>query len=279
VQSGLPSCATTLTTSQAPSWTPATYAPNVPSTPVLRFSWTGAGGHVTASLPARSGNVGRHDALTFRAALDESSGAADLVVTVSDRKGRSASVPVSEVSDALTRFPGTASPLAKTWLRTVRVPTSALRGVDLNAVREVRIAGAGEKGGVYLADLAFTGSAEGRAEIGGLPRVSVQGLTVPEGDGPGVATMTLTLSERGRTAVRVSVQSIATGAAPVIEQVAREVVIPAGARTATVRIPLAGNATVASAAQSYQVVASSPVNAITGDGFARLVVTDDDPAA
>ncbi|WP_264159759.1 hypothetical protein [Actinomadura montaniterrae] len=43
-------------------------------------------------------------------------------------------------------------------------------------------------------------------------------------------------------------------------------------------MPLAGDTAVAAAAQSYQVVASAPENAEIGDGFARLVVTDDDAA-
>jgi hypothetical protein len=277
--SGLPSCATALTTSQAPSWTPATYAPNVASTPVLRFTWTGPTGQVRAALPNGVGNVRDYDALTFRAALDESSPAADLTVTVVDDKGRSAGVRVSAVSDALTRFPGAVSPLPKTWLRTVRVPTDSLKGVDLRNVREVRIAGAGDSGGVYLADLAFTTMDDGRARLSALPQVSVESLTVPEGDGAGTAAMTLTLSRPADAPVTVNVQSIANGSAPVIEQVARQVVIPRGAKSATFQIPVLGNATATTAAQSYQVVASSPTNAVIGNGFARLVVADDDAAA
>lgn len=276
LQSGLPSCATTLTTEQAPSWTPTSYAPNVASTPVLRFSWTDTTGRVSASLPPGSGNVGRYDALTFRAALDEASANADLAVTVTDGKGTAETIRVSEVSDALSKFPGAKSPLAKTWLRTVRIPATSLKGLDLRNVREVTIAGASATGGVYLADLAFSDSDEGRADASKLPQVSVQDLTVPEGDGPGIATMTLTLSRRSRLPVTVNVQSIATGAAPVIAQVAREIVIPARARSATFQIPLAGDTAPAPTEQSYQVVASAPVNAVIGTGFARLVVTDDE---
>ncbi|SEG56344.1 hypothetical protein SAMN04489712_106305 [Thermomonospora echinospora] len=277
--SGLPSCATALTTSQAPSWTPATYAPNVASTPVMRFRWTAPDGQMKVAMPAGRGNVGDYDALTFRAALDESSGAADLTVTVLDHKGRSAEVRVSEVSTALTRFPGAASPLPKTWLRTVRIPVASLEGVDLRNVREVRIGAGSESGGVYLADLAFTDMDAGKDRQSALPQVSVENLTVPEGDGAGTATMTLTLSKPADAPVTVNVQSLVTGAAPVIEQVAREVVIPRGATSATFQIPVLGNDSVASAAQSYQVIASSPTNAVIGNGFARLVVTDDEAAA
>ena len=54
-QSGVPSCATRLTTSQAPSWTPATYAGNVTATPVLRFTWTDTTGEVSVPLPRGRG--------------------------------------------------------------------------------------------------------------------------------------------------------------------------------------------------------------------------------
>lgn len=276
-QSGLPSCASTLTTAQAPSWTPATYANNVASTPVLRFSWSDPTGTVTVPLDKQVQNVSRYDALTFRAARDETAtGDVDLAVEVVDKRGASQTVRVSEVSDALTAFPGTASPLPKTWLRTVRVPLSALTGVKPQQISEIRISGASRQGAVYLADLAFTTMAAGEARTDTLPQVSVEGATVDEGDGPGTATMTVRLSGRSAAPVTVQIQTIASGAAPVVASAAQEVVVPAGALEASFRVPVNGDTAVASAPQSYQVVASVPVGATIGGGFTRLVVTDDD---
>jgi hypothetical protein len=276
-QSGYPSCAGTLTTAQAPSWTPATYAGNVTATPVLRFSWNDTTGQVTVPIPTSERNVSRYDALTFRAALDEKATSnADLAVSVVDGKGRTETVPISTVSTALTKFPGTTSPLPKTWLRTVRIPLSSLGRLNLRDVREVRLAGAGAAGGAYLSDLAFTSSDVGDTDLDRLPQVSLQGSTVPEGNGPGTATMTLTLSEKSRVPVTVYIQSITNGATPVITQLAQQVVIPAKATSATFQVPLVGNTTPATAVQSYQVVASVPANAVIGDGFTRLVVVDDD---
>ncbi|WP_182880048.1 hypothetical protein [Microbispora sp. H10949] len=276
-QSGLPSCASALTTSQAPSWTPATYAGNVASTPVLRFSWSDPTGAVTVPLDKPDQNVSRYDALTFRAARDETAtGEVDLAVEVVDKRGASRTFKVSEVSDALTPFPGTASPLPKTWLRTVRVPLSAFTGVKPQQISEIRISGASQKGAVYLADLAFTTMAAGEARTDRLPQVSVEGTTVDEGDGPGTALMTVRLSEQSRTPVTVQIQTIATGATPVVASAAQEVVIPARSLEASFQVPVNGDTAVASAPQSYQVVASVPVNATIGGGFTRLLVTDDD---
>ncbi|WP_133305883.1 hypothetical protein [Microbispora triticiradicis] len=276
-QSGLPSCASALTTSQAPSWTPATYAGNVASTPVLRFSWSDPTGAVTVPLDKPDQNVSRYDALTFRAARDETAtGEVDLAVEVVDKTGASRTFKVSEVSDALTPFPGTASPLPKTWLRTVRVPLSAFTGVKPQQISEIRISGASQKGAVYLADLAFTTMAAGEARTDRLPQVSVEGTTVDEGDGPGTALMKVRLSEKSRTPVTVQIQTIATGATPVVASAAQEVVIPARSLEASFQVPVNGDTAVASAPQSYQVVASVPVNATIGGGFTRLLVTDDD---
>ncbi|WP_182874248.1 hypothetical protein [Microbispora sp. H10670] len=276
-QSGLPSCASALTTSQAPSWTPATYAGNVASTPVLRFSWSDPTGAVTVPLDKPDQNVSRYDALTFRAARDETAtGEVDLAVEVVDKRGASHTFKVSEVSDALTPFPGTASPLPKTWLRTVRVPLSAFTGVKPQQISEIRISGASQKGAVYLADLAFTTMTAGEARTDRLPQVSVEGTTVDEGDGPGTALMTVRLSEKSRTPVTVQIQTIATGATPVVASAAQEVVIPARSLETSFQVPVNGDTAVASAPQSYQVVASVPVNATIGGGFTRLLVTDDD---
>ncbi|GLZ02829.1 hypothetical protein Acsp03_02960 [Actinomadura sp. NBRC 104412] len=45
------------------------------------------------------------------------------------------------------------------------------------------------------------------------------------------------------------------------------------------QVPVRGDTVAADGPQSYQVVASVPVNAVIGAGFARLVVIDDDQAA
>ncbi|WP_143044173.1 hypothetical protein [Nonomuraea jiangxiensis] len=273
-QSGLPACASRLTTSQAPSWTPATYAGNVTATPVLRFAWSDTTGQVRVPVPKRK--PAGDDVLTFRAALDENATGADLAVSLVDDRGRSATVNVSDVSDALTPFPGTASPLPKTWLRTVRIPLSSLRGIDPRDVREIRLRGVSPAGGVYLSDLAFSDVEVGRSELDELPQVAIHGVTVPEGDGPGTATLRLTLSERTTEPVTVHIQSISSGTAPVVTTLAQQVVIPARSTSVTFTVPVTGNTTPAAAEQSYQVVASVPANAVIGSGFTRLVATDDD---
>ncbi|GAA0997253.1 hypothetical protein GCM10009555_094460 [Acrocarpospora macrocephala] len=276
-QSGLPSCATRLTTSQAPSWTPATYLPNAVATSVLRFAWQDTSGKLTVPLSAR--NISKAELLTFRVARDENVAASaplDMNITLVDGRDRSVTVPVSSLSPALTALPGAASPLPKTWLRTVRMPLSGLSGIDKKDIKEVTLTGASDTGGVYLADLSFTRFRVGEESIADLPQVSVGDLTVLEGNGPGEARIPVTLSRPSDAPVTVTVQALATGTGPVITQVAATVTIPAGQTGGVFTVPLAGNTVKATAAQSYQVIAGVSANATIGDGFARLVVTDDD---
>ncbi len=278
-QSGLPSCATTLTTAQAPSWTPATYLPNAVATPVMRFAWQDPSGRLTVTLPPGSRNISKATLLSFRVARDENvpaSAPLDMNITLVDGRDRSVTVPVSSLSPALSALPGVTSPLPKVWLRTVRMPLSGLSGIDKKDIKEVTLAGASATGGVYLADLSFTRSRVGEESIAGLPQVSVGDLTVPEGDGPGEARIPLLLSKPSNAPVTVTVQALAAGAGPVITQVATTVTIPPGQTGGVFTVPLAGNTVPTTAAQSYQVIAGVSANATIGDGFARLVVTDDD---
>ncbi|NAS20271.1 hypothetical protein GT755_01075 [Herbidospora sp. NEAU-GS84] len=276
-QSGLPSCATRLTTSQAPSWTPATYLPNATATSLMRFAWTDTTGKLTVTLPER--NISKAEYLTFRVARDETIPAAqplDLTLTLVDGRDRSVSVPVSSLSTALEALPGLASPLPKTWLRTVRLPLSGLSGLDKKDVKEVSLTGASPTGGVYLADLSFTRYRVGEETIATLPQVSVGDVTVVEGNETSTAVIPLTLSRVSDRPVTVSVQALQSGTNPVITSLAASVTIPAGSTGGTFTVPVTGNTVKATAAQSYQVVAGVSAGATIGDGFARLVVTDDD---
>ncbi|MBO3750495.1 hypothetical protein J5X84_30820 [Streptosporangiaceae bacterium NEAU-GS5] len=278
-QSGLATCATKLTTSQAPSWTPATYLPNATATPVMRFAWQDASGKLTVPLAPGSRNISKAELLTFRVARDENvpaSAPLDMTVTLVDGRDRSVTVPVSTLSPALGALPGATSPLPKTWLRTVQLPLSGLSGIDKKDIKEVTLAGTAAPGGVYLADLAFTRSRVGEESVAGLPQVSVGDLTVPEDDGPGFAQIPVALSRPSDLPVAVSVQSLPTGTGPVIAQIAATVTIPAGQTGGVFTVPLIGNDVATAVTQSYQVVAGVSANATIGDGFARLVVTDDD---
>ncbi|GAA0428110.1 hypothetical protein Acor_66890 [Acrocarpospora corrugata] len=278
-QSGLPSCATKLTTSQAPSWTPATYLPNAVATPLLRFAWQDTSGKITIPLAEGSRNISKAELLTFRVARDENIAASaplDLNITLVDGRDRSVTVPVSSLSTALTALPGLASPLPKTWLRTVRMPLSGLNGLDKKDIKEVTLTGTSDTGGVYLADLSFTRFRVGEETIAALPQVSVGDLTVLEGNGPGTAQIPVALSKPSDVPVTVTVQALAAGTGPVITQVAATVTIPAGQTGGLFTVPLVGNTVKTTAAQSYQVIAGVSANATIGDGFARLVVTDDD---
>ncbi|MGW3623423.1 poly(ethylene terephthalate) hydrolase family protein [Streptomyces sp. NPDC000880] len=274
--SGLPSCTDSTQTARFPSFTPANYGPNVTATPLLHLTWGSSGtaagdGSMVVDLPKGRYNVSRYGALTLRAARDDLSAEADLTLTVVDGSGRSRSVKVSSLSDAMAGFPGTGTLLPKVWLRTVRWPVSQMTGVNVHDIRRIKVSTATPAGGAFLSDLAFQTSAVGAGGPSRLPQVSIAGTTVDET--AGTATVTLSLSHTTRLPVIAYVQSLA-GTGTQIANLAQQVVIPGRKSTATVRIPV----TSVDGEQGdtpYKVFVLDPTNAVVGQDFARVVVHDD----
>jgi hypothetical protein len=274
-QSGVPSCSLSTFTSRFPSFTPATYGGNVTASPMLHLSWS-TPTTVAVTLPKVDN---RYDALTLRAALDDTNAPADLTLTVVDGAGRKQSVAVSALGDALSAMPGTGTTLLpKTWLQTVRWPIAAMNRVDTRDLRRVLISSATPTGGVFLSDLAFQSTAVGAGGPSRLPQVSIEGTLVNEGDGPGTATVLLRLSRPTSTPVVANVQALA-GTGTQIANGAQQVVIPPGRRTVAVSVPILGNTTPAATADTvYKVFVVDPANAVIGQDFAHITVHDDDPA-
>ncbi|MCW2863711.1 MAG: secreted protein [Actinoallomurus sp.] len=276
-QSGLPSCTKSTATGRFPSFTPANYGPNVTATPLLHVSWTSPG-TMSVDLPQDQHNVGRYDALTLRAAIDDVSTAADLTLTVVDGAGRTEATTVSSVSDALSVLPGTGTLLPKTWLRTVQWPVARMKHVNVHDIRRVLVSTATPTGGVFLSDLAFQSSAVGAGGPSRLPQVSITGTEANEGNGPGTATVSLRLSHTSRVPVVANVQSLA-GTGTQVTTGAQQVVIPPGQREVAVRIPIIGNTLPEPTADTvYKVFVVDPANAVIGQDFAHITVHDDDQA-
>ncbi|GAB3532919.1 hypothetical protein GCM10027575_77870 [Phytohabitans suffuscus] len=288
VPAGDTACSATTQTSKVPHWTPATFATWVPTSPVLRLRWSEASVSPSVRIALGPGqrDADRYDALTFRLARDESAvGDVDLDVTVTDHKGRSATVRVGDVSPALTPFPASTNTtngvnrLGKTWLRTVRVPVDDLaRRVDEDNLRYVTFRPATPTGGAYLSDVAFDSTGVGRGGPTGAVRVSIGDATAAEGDGAGTARMRLTLSDRLKGPARLHVQTAASGSASAgqVPLLSFPVTLPKGAREATIQVPLTGNTAVNPAELRYKITISAPTGVVIGDGFAWLTVTDDD---
>ncbi len=287
VPAGGTACSSTPLTSKVPHWTPATYATWVPTSPVLRLQWdaaTAAGASVQVAVDR---NVKKYEALSFRTARDESAvGDVDLAVTVVDGKGRTFRTQVAASSGALTPLPASTNTvngrnlLGKTWLRTVRIPTSAMGALNLNDVRTVTVTPATPTGGAYLSDVAFDSVGIGSGGPTDLPQLSIADTTVAEGDGPGTAAVRLVLDAPLTATATVNVQTAATGSSTAGQVPAAwiPVVLAPGTTSVTVPVPLAGN-TVVNAAARYKTTLSASKGAVIGDGFAWLTVTDDDGPA
>src|SRR5258708_26410179 len=99
--------------------------------------------------------------------------------------------------------------------------------VNVHDIRRVGISTAAPSGGVFLSDLAFQSSAVGEGGPSRLPQVSITGTTVNEGNGPGMATVSLQLSEASRVPAVANVQPLA-GPGTQIANGAQHVVMPPG---------------------------------------------------
>jgi len=278
----LPVCLALADPSQAPHWTPAWLAPTSPTTTVTHLSWTSMSGRVRFALPKGQQDVRRFTALTFRAAADPTlAGRPDLTVRVVDGHGRAAAVPVSAVSDALARLPGTQMPLPKTILRTVRVPLASLHGVDLRELRTVELrTDRVSSGAVFLADLAFVRSSLGRlTELPRLPQVSVSDVQIAEGNiGSRSANLTVTMSHRSRIPVSVYVETLHGWFNDSrIGSVSRRLVLKPGQTQATVSVPVTPNI-LDDGDAVFWLVLSVPNDAVLERAIGMGTVVDDDPA-
>ena len=279
----LPRCASDLRpVSSFPHWTPAWLAPDVPATPLLRARWKAGSSPrpVTVQVP-RGTSRQVAQALTFRAATPGSV-ATDLTVTATDRAGRSAGVRVSRFSSALRPLPALADPwgegaaVAKTWLRTVRLPLDAFPGVDVGDLATVTFTPTERSTDVYLSDVALDSPASGTGTVPALPAVSIGDAEVYEDDGTQQVRMPLVLSRRSTVPVTVEVDTAAAALDGRITPTWTHVTIPAGRLTGSVVVPVIGNDVVNDAQARFTVTLSVPRHAVVGDGFGTLSVYDDD---
>ncbi|MGW7684483.1 Calx-beta domain-containing protein [Kribbella sp. NPDC054772] len=280
-KSSTPACMATDDWASAPHWGTAWFAAKTPTTAVTKLKWTGTNGVVRVDVPAGQRDVRRFAALTFRAAPDPNGAPkTDLTVRVVDGHGRAVAVPVSAVSDALVRMPGSndGSGLPKNLLRTVRIPVSSLTGADLRDVRAVelrtdRVA----SGSAYVSDLGFSSPGLGfSAPATLLPKLSASNVTVQEGN-KGTRTVDFWV-RMSRPSIRpVSVYVETNGdLAETVGEVARQLVFKPGQVRQKVTVPITGN-TRDSYDIKFSLVLSVPHDGLLDESFGHGLVVDDDP--
>ncbi|MCL3816906.1 Ig-like domain repeat protein [Aeromicrobium wangtongii] len=229
VPQALPSCTTSINTSAAPHWTPASNGGNVPATPVTKLAWTALTSGQTASelrvsVPSTARKAAGMERLSVKIAADESvPSGTDLTLSVLDAQGATYSSKVSALNPlAVNRLPASATSalLKKLVLQQVNVPVSTLKaaGLDVSDIREVRFTAATgadgtPAGAIYLSDLAFESSSVGTPAVKTEPTINVHGTSVAEGDAPGTADIAVYLDKKAARSVTgyVSVLGSATG--------------------------------------------------------------------
>ena len=137
-----PKCIPSANNAQQPHTTPSARS-NAPGLSQLHSGWTSASGSLRDDLPPALRNVSGFQAIQFRVVVDFSDPRnvtgvpQDFHVALTDTSGFTATVAVSTVSSALYFPPGETIVVPKIVLSTVRIPLSAFRRVNLNAVKSV----------------------------------------------------------------------------------------------------------------------------------------------
>lgn len=291
----LPFCGTTSTlrsTSAMPHWTPASYAPNVPASPMTKFLWTSDTGAIRITVPQAARNAAAHDALVFKTAPDESVvTGTDLTVTVVDSTGATWSSLVSALNPlAVTRMPisttTTELRLNKIVLQQVSIPVSSMTGINTSDIREIRFtAGTGADatatGGVYLSDLALADSSVGTPEVlSSAATINVDPTTVEEGnvvtDSKSVAVVLSKPVSHEVTGWLTLLGSTNTGTKAGLA--ATKVTFAPGETCQAVEVPTFGDTTAGTAATtSYKTEVSNQTGVVYGaKAFGTLVVREDD---
>jgi hypothetical protein len=280
-----PYCSTTLSEAAVPHWSPALWAWNIPSSPMLHMKWTSPSGQVRVAVPPADRNISRFQQISVKVAADEFvSAGTDLTISLVDGAGRTWSAPVSQLNPAaVTRMPGVSSPwLRKVILQQVTIPTSSVTGLRLTDVREVRFTAAagadgGTSGGVYISDL----SAENRGVGARVPAqqatVDMAPTNVDEGSGAGTAKVAAVLSQRVGHPVTAYVSAFgSTTSAPGLAM--RKVTFAPGQDCVPVPVATFGDTLPsATASTSFKVSATDVAGAVMGDkGFNTLTVREDD---
>jgi hypothetical protein len=276
----VPYCSATLNEAAVPHWSPALWAWNVPSSPMLHMKWTSPSGQVRVAVPPADRNLGRFQQISVKIAADESvSASTDLTISVVDGAGRTWSSPVSRLNPAaVTRMPGVSSPwLRKVILQQVTIPASTLSGLRLTDVREVRFTAAGGTGGVYLSDL----SAEDRTVGARVPArqatVNLAAANVDEGSGPGTAQVAAVLSRPAGHPVTTYVSLFGATGGKAGDAVQKVTFAP-GRVCVPVPVPTYGDSLPsATPSTPFKVSATDVSGAVMGDrGFNTLTIREDD---
>jgi hypothetical protein len=294
----LTACATASSlrsTSAMPHWTPASFGPNAPASPMMKLTWTTVTGTNAASIrvpvPAAARDASGYDLLSFKTAPDESvTAGTDLTITVVDGAGATWSSPVSALNaGAVKRLPiSTSTTLNKIVLQQVSVPVSTIAGtIDVSNIREVRFAGATgadatAAGGVYLSDLALSRSTTGTvAGLSSTPTVNVDPTSIEEGAEQGQARAAVVLTAPVDHEVSAWFTLIAPNTLSTLGKVglaAQEVTFAPGETCQAVTFPTYGDAAVGTAATTaYKMDIVAPVGAIVGASqFGTVTVREDD---
>jgi hypothetical protein len=270
---GAHSCDPGVEAVRAPHWTPAE-STGVPRRKVLEYSWTEAG--ATASVAfAEPWDLSDDAGVDLRAIVDPAAGPIQLRAALVDGAGRSVTVTPTG-GGSLFPLPGGGYSLAKRWAQTLRIPLSAVDGVDLTDIAAIDLTGETADGRVWIVDLSGVPTAGLSRPAGEVPLISFGRVTQPEGDGTGTATASIPYRVRGDlpddALLKVAVGDVFGSHGP-----ARLLVVAAHSTAGSFDITYRPNAVDDEPRTVRTVVAYAHRGIQTDRYIGRAIILDDDP--
>ena len=258
---------------QTPHW-PAIWE-SVPSRRAFEMSWTAAGqrGGMVFDSPL---NLSGDRLLDLRTIVDPLTGGVQVRVRLTDADGAQAVVTPRNAGrlPVLLTGPG----LSKRWAHTLRVDPSGASGVDLTRISSVELIADSARGRVWVLDVAAVPAALAPVPHKRMPVVSLDNVSVEEGDRPGTTTARVPFHVRGNLTDRASFRVIVAGERDVLDRGTFTVDLAPGQTEGSIPIGfIADKIDDFDETQTY--VAAWAGRGVMPDRYlGSLTVVDDDPA-
>ncbi len=214
--------------------------------------------------------------LDLRTIVDPPTGGVQVHVRLTDADGAQAVVTPRNAGRLPVLLTG--RELSKRWAQTLRVDPSGASGVDLTRISSVELIADSADGRVWVLDVAAVPSALAPVPDKRMPVVSLDNVTVEEGDRPGTTTARVPFHVRGNLTERASFTVLVAGDRDVLDRGAFTVDLAPGQTEGSIPIGFIADKVDDFDETRTYVAAWAGRGVMTDRYLGSLTVRDDDPA-
>lgn len=256
----------------SPHWVLSSGVPSFPAPIAMELTWTKIGAFARFNIPNGMNNLTSLDWINVRVANDPNTdNGAQLKLVVLDKNGKNATVSATPTS--VEGWPGS-DILDRVHARTLQGSLDSVKSkVDLTNIVAVQLVAHGSSGRVWVIDIAASQSKVKEPKVLDLPVISIEAMTVPEGNGLKTVNVKVTANKPLKSPGTIWLEK-SDGEAVLIN-------LAAGSSTqvAQVQYTFIGDSIYSPLPllQSYLAVAAVK-GVVTGNYLGGITVVEDDPA-